>query len=129
MSPLVHGATLLTSTHQVVPEEWDAKPQGEHHQVWGDAWEQRGKARCLRAEIEKGSCCQDPVGMKSHQVVLPRVQLCRLHQLDIQMEPKRSHELVLSPWRGGALAMGRRTGILGVGSLAPAMPSVEEGQM
>lgn len=112
MSPLVHAATLLTSTHQVVPEEWDAKPQGEHHQMWGDAWEQRGKARCLRAEIEKGSCCQDPVGMKSHQVVLPRVQLCRLHQLDTQMEPKRSHELVLPPWRGGHWLWGVDQGFL-----------------
>lgn len=102
------AAALLTSAHQVVPEEGDAKPQGEHHQVWGDAWEERGKARCLRAEIDKGACCQDPVGMKSHQVVLPRVQLCCLHQLDMGMEPKRGHKLVLSPWGDGELALESR---------------------
>lgn len=86
---LAHAVALLTSTHQVVPEERDTKPQGEHHQVWGDAREERGKARCLCAEIDEGSNCQDPVGVKSQQVVLPRVQFRRLHQLGTGMEPKK----------------------------------------
>lgn len=80
---------LLTSTHQIVPEEREAKPQSKHHQVGSDAWEEFGKARCLCAEIEEGSSCQDSVGMESHHVVLPRVQLCCLHQLDTGMKPKR----------------------------------------
>lgn len=79
---------LLTSTHQIVPEEREAKPQRKHHQVGSDAWEEFGKARCLCAEIEEGSSCQDSVGMESHHVVLPRVQLCCLHQLDTGMKPK-----------------------------------------
>lgn len=120
---LAHAVALLTSAHQVVPEERDAKPQGEHHQVWGDAREESGKARCLCAEIEKGSCCQDPVGMKSHQVVLPGVQLRCLHQLDTEVEPKRGHKLVLCPWGDGALAMESRETMPGGGSLAPTVPS------
>lgn len=84
---------VLTSTHHIVPEEREAKPQGKHHQVGGDAWEERGKARCLCAEIDEGSSCQDSVGMKSHQVVLPRVQLCCLHQLDTEMKAKCGQSL------------------------------------
>lgn len=123
-SPTYPSAVVLTSSHQVVPEEGDTKPQGEHHQVRGDAREERGKPRGLRAEIEKGSHGQHPVGVESHQVVLPGVQFRRLHQLGTGM----GHGLVPSPW-GWSIGYGEQAaGLLG-GSLAPTVPSAGKGQL
>lgn len=83
--PCAWAAALLTSTHQVIPEEGDSEPDGQHHQVRSESREQLRKPSCLGAEIQEGAGHQDAVGMEANQVVLPRVQLRRFHQLEAQL--------------------------------------------
>lgn len=71
----------LTPGHDVVPEEGGPEPQSQHHQVGADAWEDRGKARAFGTQVEKGSRCQDSMGVKARDVVPGGVQLSRLDQL------------------------------------------------
>lgn len=74
-------AKRLTPTHDVVSEEGGPEPHGQHHQVGVDAWEERGEACALSAQVQKGSRRQDSVGVEACDVVPGRVQLSCLDQL------------------------------------------------
>lgn len=73
---------LLTSAHNVVPEEREVKPTGQHEQVRLEAREEAGEARGLGAEAAKGPGDQDAVRVEAKQIVVGRIQLCGFNQLE-----------------------------------------------
>lgn len=81
MGNLVQTSAAHTCTHDVVSEEWGSEPKGQHEQVAGEARKQLSEACSIGAEVGKGSCHQHAVGMEAQDVVLPGVQVSRLHQL------------------------------------------------
>lgn len=71
----------LTSTHDVVPEEWSSEPQRQHQQVAGEAWKQLREASGVGAEVGEGSCYQHAMRVETQDVVVSGVQVGCLHQL------------------------------------------------
>lgn len=72
---------FLTSTHDVVSEEWSSEPQRQHKQVAGKAWKHLLEARSIGAEVGKGSCHQHAMRMEAQDVVVSGVQVSCLHKL------------------------------------------------
>lgn len=70
-----------TCTHDVVSEERGSEPKGQHEQARGDAREQLSEACSVGAEVGEGPGHQHAVGVEAQDVVVPGVQVCRLHQL------------------------------------------------
>lgn len=71
----------LTSEHGVFSEERKAEDAGQHRQRRTQSRESLRKAAGLRTEAGKRAHAHDAVGVATKDVVLIRVQFCRLHQL------------------------------------------------
>lgn len=79
----------LTPAHDVVAEEGDLEPEGQHQEVGGEPREELGEPRGFAAEVPKGAGHQDPVGVEAEEIIVGGVQLCRLHQLPVGKESKK----------------------------------------
>lgn len=77
-----------TRAHDVVSKEWAPEPKRQHEQVAGEAGKQLPEARGTSAEVGEGSCHQHAMRMEAQDVVVPGIQVSRLHQLG---KEKRSY--------------------------------------